>query len=165
MNQDVRTMEVQNILVRKSLVVNAPAAHAFTVFTERFNTWWPRSHHIGGGAAFNAIIEPRAGGRWFERADDGSECNWGSVLAWEPPTRLLLSWDLGVDWKYDPNLATEVEVKFIAEAAERTRIEFEHRKLERYGDKAEAMRDTFNSPGGWTAILDGFVKAAEAKTA
>jgi uncharacterized protein YndB with AHSA1/START domain len=152
---------MQNILVRKSLTINAPAAHAFTVFTERFNTWWPRSHHLGGDQEFTAIIEPRAGGRWYEKLADGSECDWGRVLAWEPPGRLLLTWDLSTEWKFDPDLGTEVEVRFIAETPERTRVEFEHRKLERYGDNAEAMRTTFDSQGGWTGVLAGFVQAAE----
>ena len=155
---------VQNILVRKNFVVNAPVAHTFKTFTEHFNAWWPRSHHIGD-QGFTAIIEPRAGGRWFEKLDDGRECDWGSVVAWEPPSRLLLTWDLDSNFQYNPELGTEVEVLFIAETPERTRVEFEHRKLERYGDKAEAMRATFDSQGGWTGILAEFAKAAEAERA
>ena len=156
------TTEVQDVLVRKSVIVNAPIAHVFAVFTEGQNTWWPRAHHIGSRDDFTAIMEPRVGGRWFERGDDGSECNWGRVLAWEPPRRVVLSWDIGADWKYDPDLGTEVEVSFIAETAERTRVELEHRKLHRFGDKAEAMRALFDLPSAWLETLQTMAKAAEA---
>ena len=153
--------QVQDILVRKSIVVNAPQAHVFATFTEKQNTWWPRAHHIGGKEPFTAVLEPRAGGRWYERADDGSECNWGRVLAWEPPHRVLLSWDINTDWKYQAGLGTEVEVRFIAESAGRTRVVLEHRKLERFGDKAEAMRAMFDSEDAWMGTLAAFGKAAE----
>ncbi len=155
------SVEVQNILVRKSLTVNAPLEHVFTVFTERHDTWWPRSHHIGSYPEFTAILEPHAGGRWYERGADGSECNWGRVLAWEPPKRVLLSWDISTDWKYDPAIGTEVEITFTAEAAERTRVVLEHRKLERYGDKAEMMRAMFDSPDAWIKTLQAVAKTAE----
>jgi hypothetical protein len=143
------SVEVQDILVRKTIVVNAPKDHVFRTFTERFDTWWPRSHHIGK-EPFAAILEPRAGGRWFERAGDGAECEWGHVIAWEPPERVLLAWDLNSEWKYEA-----------AEGRERTRVVLEHRKLERYGDKAEMMRALFDGQGAWGDILDSFVKAAE----
>jgi uncharacterized protein YndB with AHSA1/START domain len=151
----------QNILVRKNVVVNAPRDHVFRTFTERIDTWWPRPHHIGGKEPFTAILEPRAGGRWFERAHDGSECDWGRVLAWEPTGRLLLSWDIGADWQYQPGLGTEVEVLFTAEGAGRTRVVLEHRKLERYGDKAEAMRALFDSADAWQGTLAAMGRAAE----
>jgi uncharacterized protein YndB with AHSA1/START domain len=154
----------QNLLVRKDIVVDAPLTHAFAVFTEGHNTWWPRAHHIGSRENFTAIMEPRVGGRWFERGDDGSECNWGRVLVWDPPNRLVVSWDISADWKYDPSIATEVEVRFVAESAKRTRVELEHRKLERYGDKAEAMRALFDSDGAWTATLAAFAKVAERRS-
>jgi uncharacterized protein YndB with AHSA1/START domain len=156
--------EVQDILVRKNMLVEAPLQYVFTVFTERFNSWWPRAHHIGTDN-FTAMIEPRVGGRWFERGDDGSECDWGRVLAWEPPTRVLLSWDLGTDWKYDPGLGTEVEIKFVAETKTSTRVVLEHRKLERYGDQAEAMRAIFNSDGAWVTMLNAFKAVAEREAA
>ena len=154
-------LEVKDVLVRKSIVVNAPQAHVFDFFTAKHDLWWPRAHHIGTRDNFTAVLEPRAGGRWFERGDDGSECQWGRVLAWEPPRRLLLSWDIGADWKPDPGLQTEVEVRFIAEAAERTRVELEHRKLERYGDKAEMMRALFDGPGAWIDTLQAMGRLAE----
>ncbi|HSN21855.1 MAG TPA: SRPBCC family protein [Usitatibacter sp.] len=154
------SVDVQEILVRKSIVVEAPREHVFRTFTERFDTWWPRSHHIGKAAAFTATLEPRAGGRWFERGEDGSECEWGAVLAWEPPERVVLRWDIGADFQPQPGLGTEVEVRFVAEAAERTRVVLEHRKLERYGDKAEMMRALFDSPNAWSGILEEFARAA-----
>jgi uncharacterized protein YndB with AHSA1/START domain len=159
------TIAVASILVRKSLVVNAPASHVFAVFTERQDTWWPRAHHIGSCAEFTAIVEPRVGGRWYERGKDGSECDWGKVLTWEPPKRLVMTWDINSEWKYDPAIATEVELKFIAESAERTRVELEHRKLERYGDKAEMMRGLFDGPEAWEGMLKLVAKAAEGTSA
>jgi uncharacterized protein YndB with AHSA1/START domain len=155
------TETVQDILVRKNIVVNAPREHVFRTFTERFDTWWPRSHHIGAREAFTAILEPRAGGRWYERGDDGSECDWGRVLAWEPPERLLLQWDLDPEWKYQRGLGTEVEVRFVAESAETTRVILEHRKLERYGDKAEMMRAVFEGENAWSGLLKALAAVAE----
>jgi uncharacterized protein YndB with AHSA1/START domain len=147
--------------VRKTIFVNAPQAHAFAVFTERLGDWWPlQRYHIGSQAAQTAILEPRVGGRWFERAADDSECEWGRVLVWEPPHRLVLSWDIGADWKFDPDLGTEVDVRFIAEGADRTRVELEHRRLERYADKAAEMRGIFDSEAGWSALLAAFAHAA-----
>ena len=151
---------VQEILVRKSIVVEAPQAHVFRTFTERIDTWWPRSHHIGQCERFQAIIEPKRGGRWFERGEDGSECEWGSVLAWEPPERVLMTWDLDPEWKHQPGLGTEVEVRFIAEGAEKTRVVLEHRKLERYGDKAEMMRAIFEAENAWAGMLAAMAAAA-----
>ena len=106
----------QDILVRKSILVDAPQEHVFRTFTERIDTWWPRSHHIGKAERFQAILELRPGGRWFERGDDGSECQWGSVLEWDPPSRVVLSWDLDPEWQYVAGLGTEVEVRFVPRA-------------------------------------------------
>jgi len=155
------TAQTADTAVRKSTLVHAPQAHAFTVFTERMSDWWPlQSHHIGSQPAQRAIVEPRAGGRWFERAADGSECDWGRVVTWEPPHRLVLSWDIGADWKSHPGLGTEVEVRFIADGPDTTRVELEHRHLERYADKAAEMRGIFESDGGWGMLLAAFAKAA-----
>lgn len=155
------TAAIQDVLVRKSIVVNAPQAHVFETFTKDIDTWWPRAHHIGGKEPFTAIIEPRAGGRWFERAGDGSECQWGHVLAWEPPRRVLLAWDINADWQYQRGLGTEVEVQFLSEGPEKTRVVLEHRKLERFGDKAEMMRAMFDGEGAWGSTLEALAKAAE----
>ena len=149
--------------VRKTVVVNVPQANAFAVFTERLGEWWPLlNYHIGAQPAQTAVIEPRPGGRWFERASDGSECDWGRVLVWEPPHRIVLSWDIGADWRYDPSLGTEVEVRFVAQGSGATRVELEHRHLERYGDKTDTMRATFDSEKGWKALLDAFAARASA---
>jgi uncharacterized protein YndB with AHSA1/START domain len=153
--------QTADVAVRKTILVNAPQAHAFAVFTEHLGDWWPlQSHHIGAQPAQTAIVEPRAGGRWFERAADGSECDWGRVLIWEPPHRLVLSWDIGADWKQSPALGTEVDVRFIPEGPETTRVELEHRRLERYADKATEMRTIFDSDGGWGMLLGAFARAA-----
>jgi uncharacterized protein YndB with AHSA1/START domain len=145
--------------VRKTVQVKVPQSHAFKIFTEHLGNWWPlQTHHIGAQLAQTAIIEPHAGGRWFERASDGSECDWGRVLVWEPPNRIILSWDISAEWKYDPELGTEVEVQFIAETPDTTRVELEHRFLERYGAKTETMRATFESEGGWAGLLQRFVR-------
>jgi uncharacterized protein YndB with AHSA1/START domain len=147
--------------VRKTVVVNVPQANAFAVFTERHGEWWPlQNYHIGAQPPQTAILEPRPGGRWFERASDGSECDWGRVLVWEPPHRIVLSWEISADWKHDPNLKTEVEVRFIAEGTNRTRVELEHRGLDVYGARRDEMRGIFDSDRGWKGLLDAFAACA-----
>src|SRR6516225_6962741 len=108
--------------VRRSLTVKADAASAFDVFTNRIGNWWPHSHSIGSSPQKSIVLEPRPGGRWFEIGEDGSQCNWGKVLAWEPPARVLLAWQINGDWKYDPDLITEVEVRFTALEDGQTRV-------------------------------------------
>lgn len=153
-------LEVQNVLVRKSLVIEAPASHVFETFTRRIDAWWPRKHRIGPDEKFEARLESHLGGRWYERGESGAECDWGRVLAWEPPTRLMLSWCINAQWQYDPTFETEVEVRFIEEGRERTRVELEHRKLERYGDQAQMMRAIFDSAEGWMGTLELLKNAA-----
>jgi uncharacterized protein YndB with AHSA1/START domain len=148
--------------VSKTVTVQAPLEHAFAVFTDGFDRWWPRSHHIGTADLAEAVIEPREGGRWYEKGVDGSEGDWGYVLAWEPPHRLVLAWQLTEAFAYDPDLVTEVEVRFVAEGEDRTRVSLEHRGLERYGDKVDEMRATFDSDGGWTGLLATYAEAAAA---
>jgi uncharacterized protein YndB with AHSA1/START domain len=149
--------------VRKVVQVQAPPALAWRVFTEQMSTWWPLAHYkIGKANAVAAVIEPRVGGRWYERGDDGSTCQWGSVLSWEPPTRLVLSWDITADWQYDPTLKTEIEVRFLAEGADTTRVELEHRRLERYGARRDEMRRIFDTEGDWGRLLQAFAQAAVA---
>lgn len=148
--------------VRKTVTVNVPIERAFRVFTEEHGKWWPlETHHIGKVAAATAVIEPRLGGRWYERGVDGSECLWGNVLAWEPPHRLVLAWRITADWRYDPGLQTEVEVIFFAEGPGKTRLELEHRNLDQYRNNAEMMRSIFESEGGWTGIVARFAAAAD----
>jgi uncharacterized protein YndB with AHSA1/START domain len=149
--------------VRKVVDVHAPPAVAWRVFTEKMDTWWPlATHKIGKATTVDAVIEPRVGGRWYERGEDGSTCDWGRVLSWEPHTRLVLSWEISGDWQHDPNLKTEVEVRFIAEGKDRTRVELEHRHLDRYGARRDEMRGIFNSEGGWTGLLASFARATTA---
>jgi uncharacterized protein YndB with AHSA1/START domain len=159
-----RASGAAEMVVRKTFVVNAPQAHTFSVFTEGFGTWWPlASHHIGKADAQTAVIEPHAGGRWFERGVDGSECDWGRVLVWAPPDRIVLSWEINPDWQHDRTLSTEVEVRFIAEGEESTRVEFEHRNLDRFGEKAESMYAILGSDSGWTGILEAFAEHAASR--
>jgi hypothetical protein len=151
-------MSTAETSVRKSIVVKAPVAHAFKVFTERFDAWWPRSHHIGKVEPYTAIMELREGGRWFERGADGSECEWGRVLVYSPPTRVAVSWHLGADFKYDPDTAkaSRVEVIFHDEGNGTTRVELVHSQLDRHGAGWEKLRDSVGSQGGWTGILEQF---------
>jgi uncharacterized protein YndB with AHSA1/START domain len=146
--------------VRKSVFVSASQEHAFEVFTSGIGRWWPKSHKIGPADLDRPIIEPREGGRWYELDVDGSECELGKVAVWEPPARLILIWQLTPEFGYDPELITEVEVRFTAEAGG-TRVDLEHRDLERMGEKAEAMRETVSGPGGWPALLQLFADEAK----
>jgi uncharacterized protein YndB with AHSA1/START domain len=149
--------------VRKVIDVQAPQAVAWRVFTEKMGTWWPLAHYkIGKASAVDAVIEPRVGGRWYERGDDGSTCDWGSVLVWEPPARLVLSWDIDANFQYDPTLKTEVEVRFLAKGDGATRVELEHRRLDRYGARRDEMRRIFDSEGDWGRLLASFAQAAVA---
>ena len=138
--------------VRKSIFVNASQVHAFEVFTSGIGRWWPKTHKISPIDLDKPVIEPRAGGRWYQKGIDGSECEVGKVLAWEPPSRVLLAWQLTPEWTYDPELVTEVEVIFTPEG-DGTRVDLEHRHLERMGDRAEVAREAIDSPNGWGLIL------------
>jgi len=159
--ETIRSGDRANSL-RKVVSVQAPPTVAWRVFTERMGTWWPlATHKIGKATAVDAVIEPHVGGRWYERGEDGSTCDWGRVLSWEPPSRLVLSWDISADWQHDPNLGTEVEVRFIAEG-NGTRVELEHRHLDRYGARRDEMRGIFDSEGGWSGLLASFAGAAAA---
>jgi uncharacterized protein YndB with AHSA1/START domain len=146
--------------VRRAITVEAPAEKAFRVFTERFDGWWPRSHSIGDADMEEAIIESREGGRWYERGVDGSTCDWGEVLAWDPPHRLLLSWRIGGDWQLDPDTshASEIEVTFTPEG-DATRVQIEHRHFERHGATAEALREAVGGEGGWNGLLKLYEEA------
>jgi uncharacterized protein YndB with AHSA1/START domain len=157
----VEQQQSPGLAVRQSIVVEAPQDRAFAVFTDRMTAWWPlHSHTIGAKPAVAAVIERQAGGRWFERAEDGTECDWGRVLEWDPPHRLVLSWQITCDWRHDTDVHTEVEVRFHAEDERRTRVELEHRGLEAYADRAGEMRGIFDSDGGWPGLLRRFADAA-----
>ena len=155
-------MSVTEVAVRKSVTVNVPIGKAFTVFTEGFDSWWPRTHKIGGADLKRAVLEDWQGGRWYEVDADGSECDWGRVLAWEPPTRLVLAWQIDASWHYDPGLLTEVEVRFTAEGPEQTRVDLEHRDLDRFGEAREQVLAAFDSEGGWPDLLAAYAQAAAA---
>ena len=149
--------------VQKVVSVNAAPEVAWRVFTEKMGTWWPlATYKIGKANAVDAVIEPRVGGRWYERGDDQSTCDWGRVIVWEPPSRLVLSWDISADFQPDPTLKTEVEVRFIAEGKDSTRVELEHRKLDRYGARRDEIRGIFESESGWGGVLELFARAAAA---
>ncbi|TDV55294.1 SRPBCC family protein [Actinophytocola oryzae] len=147
--------------VTKTVTVDAGRERAFAVFTERFATWWPKSHHIGAADLADAVIEPKVGGRWYERGVDGTECDWGVVLAYDPPARVVLSWHLQGDWSYDPDpaRASEIEVTFTEEADGCTRVELVHRHIERHRG-ADDVVSGVDSPGGWTGILTDYAEAA-----
>jgi uncharacterized protein YndB with AHSA1/START domain len=146
--------------VRKVVEVAAAPAVAWRVFTAKMGNWWPlATHKIGAAKAVDAVIEPHVGGRWYERGDDGTTCDWGRVLVWEPPTRLILSWEIDADFRYDPDLRTEVEVRFIA-AGQGTRVELEHRGLDALGPRRDEIRGLFDSEGGWIQLLNAFAAYA-----
>jgi uncharacterized protein YndB with AHSA1/START domain len=147
--------------VRKTVRVNAAPARAFEAFTAGIGRWWPASHSIGATPLRDVVIEPRAGGRWYERDEDGSECDWGVVLAWEPPARLVLGWQLDAEFRRNPAATTEVELTFIGESAGVTRVELEHRHLERLGAQGEVLRGKVDSPNGWTGILEHYHAAVD----
>jgi uncharacterized protein YndB with AHSA1/START domain len=146
--------------VRKSVVVNANPAFAFDVFTARIDSWWPKSHGIGSAPIAASIIEPFVGGRWYARCEDGTQVSHGHVLVWEPAQRVVFSWEITAQWRPATTALSEVEVRFIAEGPERTRVEVEHRSFERMGPTdGEKMRKDVD--GGWPGLLALFAKAAE----
>jgi len=151
--------------VRRSLEVKASIERAFNVFTAGLGRWWPHSHTISAGKLATAVIEPRVGGRWYGQDEDGTKTDWGRVLVFEPPSRLVLAWQINSDWHFDPAIASEVEVRFTALAANLTRVELEHRHLEQLGPKFEELRRAFESPNGWGAIMGLFAAAAQADEA
>lgn len=138
--------------VEKQVLVNAEPLVAFAVFASQTGRWWPRGHSVGSSPQVDVVIEPRVGGRWYERCEDGSECDWGQVLVWAPGERLLLKWQLSADWVFDPNLDTEVDVKFVAQD-EKTLVTLIHGKLEGYGKRADEVRGSLDSDGGWADIM------------
>lgn len=147
--------------VRREVTVEAPVERAFSVFTEHQGTWWPSDYHIGEQAPEAILVEPRQGGRWYERAADGAECDWGRVLVWEPPNRVVFAWQINAEWRYEPDVAqgSEVEVSFTPAGAGGTLVRLEHRNFERHGAGAASIRESIGGAGGWTGLLDCFTKA------
>ena len=146
--------------VVKSVTVKASPERAFELFTGQMARWWPATHKIGKAPFVAIVIEPRAGGRWYERDAGGVECDWGKVLAWEPPTRALLGWQLNSRFAYDPDFLTEVELTFAPAAGGGSIVTVEHRDLERYGDDAEKIAGLLG--GGWPTCIAGFAAYADA---
>jgi uncharacterized protein YndB with AHSA1/START domain len=154
------TPSIQSI--HGTVTVGVPIDHAFRVFTDSLHTWWPAEYHIGQADMAEAILEPHEGGRWYEQGVDGSQCDWGRVLAWEPPHRLVVTWQINGQWQYDPDpdRASEIEVRFTADGPTQTTVEVEHRLLDRLVD-GQAIHDAITvQGGGWTAMLELFAKAA-----
>jgi uncharacterized protein YndB with AHSA1/START domain len=160
------TASLVELPVRKSIVVNASVHDAFDVFTTEIDSWWPRTHHIGTSPMARAVVEPRAGGRCYTEQMDGTECNWGRVLAWEPPRRLVFAWQITHQWGYQPDLskASEVEVRFIP-VGDATRVELEHRHFERHGEGGESMRASVDAPNGWTTIMGLYANRVKERAA
>ncbi|HEX8855036.1 MAG TPA: SRPBCC family protein [Thermoleophilaceae bacterium] len=149
--------------VRRSVTVDAARERAFYVFTASMATWWPGSHHIAKTPMADIVLEPRSGGRWYEVDAEGRECEWGTVLEYDFPERVVLGWHLDPDFEYDPDpaMATQVEVRFIADGDSRTRVELEHRGFEVYGDSGRLMADRVSAEGGWGLLLEKFAEKFE----
>ncbi|NMN97483.1 SRPBCC family protein [Antrihabitans stalactiti] len=147
--------------VRQRIVVNAPLEKAFRVFIERFDAIKPREHNIMPSPIAETVFEPRVGGTIYDRAEDGTVCRWARVLTYDPPNRVVFSWDINGRWQIetDPAKTSEVEVRFIAESPDRTRVELEHRNLERHGEGWEGVRDGVANDAGWPFYLQRYLDA------
>jgi uncharacterized protein YndB with AHSA1/START domain len=152
------TTQAEQTSIRTEVVVDAPLERAFRVFTEQFDKIKPREHNMLQVDIAESVFEPFAGGRMYDRGVDGSECRWARVLAYEPPNRLLLSWDISPRWQIetDPEKTSEWEVRFVAETPHRTRVELEHRKLDRHGDGWQGVRDGVAGDQGWSLYLQRY---------
>jgi uncharacterized protein YndB with AHSA1/START domain len=148
--------------INGKITVSVPVEQAFRVFTSSFDSWWPREYHFGQAEMAEAILEPGEGGRWYERGTDGTERDWGRVLVWDPPQRLVVTWQTNGLYQYDPDPAhaSEIEVRFTADGPGQTVVELEHRYLDRLAS-GDSIRGMIQSGGGWTAILELFAKAAQ----
>jgi uncharacterized protein YndB with AHSA1/START domain len=151
-------MTEQDTAVRRAVVVEASVEKAFATFTDRFGDFKPREHNLLAAPITETVFEGHVGGHIYDRAVDGTECRWARVLVWEPPHRVVFSWDISPRWEIvtDPELASEVEVRFVAEGADRTRVELEHRNLDRHGPGWESVRDGVAGDEGWPLYLGRF---------
>jgi uncharacterized protein YndB with AHSA1/START domain len=149
------TTQAEQTSIQTEVVVEAPIEQAFRVFTERFDEIKPRDHNLLDVDIAESVFEPRAGGRVYDRGVDGTECQWARVLAYESPERIVFTWDISPQWQLETDLAraSEVEIRFVAETAERTRVELEHRHLDRHGDGWEGLREGVGGEGGWPLYL------------
>ena len=150
--------QTDSAVVRRQVVVEAPIERAFAVFTERFGDFKPAEHNLLASPIAETVFEPRVGGHIYDRAVDGSVCRWARVLDYQPPDRVVFSWDIGPTWQVeeDPDNTSEVEVRFVAETPERTRVELEHRNLERHGPGWPSVRDGVGHEAGWLLYLDRY---------
>jgi Activator of Hsp90 ATPase homolog 1-like protein len=153
--------------VRKNVCVRASAARAFKVFTEGLDTWWPKTHHIGSSPITRGFMEGRVGGRCYSEQADGTECQWGQIVVWEPPTRFVMAWQVTPDWKFEPDLSkcSEIEVGITPCDDGTTWVELEHRHFERQGQGGDAMRKQVGAPGGWSQLMELFRAKAEEEQA
>jgi uncharacterized protein YndB with AHSA1/START domain len=147
--------QIEAEVVRKQVVVEAPIDRAFMVFTERFGDFKPLEHNLLGAPITETVFEPRVGGNIYDRAEDGSECRWARILAYDPPDLVVFSWDISPRWQLetDPELTSEVEVRFFAETPQRTRVELEHRHIDRHGPGWQAVREGVDEDEGWPLYL------------
>ncbi len=159
---NVEAQRIAAAPIRKTLRVKASPEKAFDTFVAGMGSWWIKSHSLLKAPQRDVLIEPRTGGRWYEVGEDGSEQPWGRVIAYEPPERLLLAWQLNADFDYDPGIETTVEVRFTADG-DHTIVDFEHRDLERFGERAAEVRGGYESgmEGGWGELLAGYQRSAE----
>ena len=159
---NVETQRIAPAPIRRSLRVRASQEKAFDTFVGGMGGWWMKSHSLLKSPQTDVVIEPRTGGKWYEIGEDGSEQLWGKVLGWERPGRILLAWQLNGEWTYDEDFETTVEVRFTPDG-DHTIVDFEHRDLERFGDKAEAVRGDYETgmEGGWGQLLAFYQQAAE----
>jgi uncharacterized protein YndB with AHSA1/START domain len=153
--------------VQRSVVVSGSPERAFAVFTQKFDAIKPREHNLLGSPIVETILEPRVGGRIVDRAEDGSECAWARILAFDPPERLVFTWDIGPTWQLEDDLdnASEVELRFIAEGPDTTRVELEHRHLDRHGSGWESLRDGVADEQGWPLYLSRYAALVSAPVA
>ena len=154
------TTQAEQTAIRTEIVVEAPIERAFRVFTEDFDRIKPREHNMLQVEIAETVFETHEGGRIYDRGVDGSECQWARVLAYEPPDRVVFSWDISPQWQIESDLekTSEVEVRFIAETAERTRVVLEHRNLDRHGEGWEGEREAVGGDGGWPLYLERFAE-------
>ena len=145
----------ETTVVRRQVVVNAPQAKAFAAFTERLGEFKPPEHNLLAAPLAETVFEPRAGGHIYDRAEDGSECRWARILAYEPPDRVVFSWDISPQWQIeaDPDRTSEVEVRFVPDGPGRTRVELEHRHLDRHGAGWQSVADGVDGNEGWPLYL------------
>lgn len=150
--------------VTLDVTVDVPVETAFRVFTDNFDQIKPREHNLLAVPIGATVFEPRVGGHIYDRGVDGSECRWARVIAFDPPRRVVFSWDISPRWQLEtePERASEVEVRFLADGDGRTRVVLEHRHLDRHGDGWEGSAEAMASDGAWPLYLRRFADTVRA---